>query len=96
MTKNDAYAPAPTAVAAGGTLLLRPDNGNELVIHNIVHSTDARLEKTDGTTVITVDKITGSTPWMGLQLHCTYDVYYQVTNISATTNNIAPDGVVSK
>lgn len=96
MAAGDRYTPAVSAVAQNAYFNIQPSAGVEVVIHNIVHSTDAVLEKYDGTTAITVDTQTGNGAWMGMFLHCTNSVYYRVKNTNASSNNICCDGVQTK
>lgn len=96
MAVGDRYAPAIVTVAQNNYANMQPPVGVEVVIYNIVHSTDAVLEKFDGTTAVTVDTQTGINPWMGVFLHCTNSVYYRVKNTNASSNNIGWDGVVTK
>ena len=96
MAVGDRYTPAIVTVAQNSYANLQPPVGTEVVVHNIAHSTDATLEKFDGTIAITTDAQTGTKPWMGMNLHCTNSVYYRVKNTNATDNNIGWDGVVTK
>lgn len=96
MVKGDAYAPAIITVSANGYANIRPPEGIEIVVHNIAHSGSAQLEKYDGTQAVTVDTVTGGVPWMGMFLHCTYDVYYRVKDLTGATSYVGYDGVVSK
>lgn len=96
MAVGDIYNQGITSVAAGGYFDIQPPPGVEVCIHNISHGTDCQLEYYDGTNFIVDDTHIGNGSWMGMWLHCTNTHRYRVKNISASSTNIACDGVQTK
>lgn len=96
MAAGDVYNLGVSGVAQNAYFNMQPAAGQECVIHNISHTTDAVLEFFDGTTAVTVDTQTGGSSWMGLFLHCTNAKYYRVKNANASSNNICCDGMMTK
>jgi len=96
MAAGDTYNQGITAVAQNAYFNIQPTSGEEAVIHNIPHSTDAELQYYDGSSAVTVDTQTGAGAWMGVFLHCTNEKYYRVKNTNASSNNICCDGVKTK
>jgi hypothetical protein len=93
---GDVYQAGVASVAQNAYLNLQPAAGAEIVVHNILHSTDAILEFYDGSTAVTVDTVIGAGAWMGCFLHCTNAKYYRVKNTNASANNICADGMYTK
>lgn len=91
-----AYTPSAASVATNGYYNMQPPEGFHYIVHNILISGAAVLEKYDSINAIAivVDTATTAKPWMALQLHCSNTVYYRVKNASASANNIAADGVI--
>lgn len=96
MAAGDVYNLGVSAVALNAYFNMQPPAGQECVIHNITHSTDAVLEFFDGTNSVVVDTQNGSGAWMGVFLHCTNTKYYRVKNSNASSNNICCDGMYTK
>jgi hypothetical protein len=96
MASGDVYQLGATATAQNAYLSFQPGAGTEIVIHNIIHSTDAILEWYDGSTAVTVDTALGAGAWIGMWFHCTNTKYYRVKNTNAASNNLAGDGMYTK
>jgi hypothetical protein len=96
MAAGDVYQVGVTAVAQNAYLNLQPSAGVEIVVHNIIHSSDATLEWYDGSTAITVDSQTGDGCWVSEFFHCTNSKYYRVKATAVAGSNIAADGMTTK
>ena len=92
---GDVYQLGVTGTAQNAYLALQPGAGNEIVVHNIVHSIDAQLEWYDGSTGVAVDAVTGAGAWQGF-FHCTNTKYYRVKNTNVASNNLCADGMYTK
>jgi hypothetical protein len=96
MAAGDTYQIGVTPTAQNAYLNLQPAAGTEIVVHNIVHSTDATLEWYDGSTGVALDSQLGNGGWAGGFFHCTNTKYYRVKNTNAASNNLCADGMYTK
>lgn len=96
MAAGDVFVLGVTPIAQNAYFNMQPAAGQEVVVHNINHSTDATLEFYDGTNFITIDSQSGAGSWMGMFLHCTNTKYYRVKNTNALNNDLSCDGMTTK
>lgn len=96
MAVGDVVTIIPTSKANNDVLDMRPSSGVEWVIHNYVYSGGMELYKTDGTNSIKVDSDTTNGGRIGVYLHCTNAVWYQLKNVSGSTAFLSYDGVQTK
>jgi hypothetical protein len=87
---------AISSVANNALLDIKPASGVEWVIHNVLYGGAMELYKTDGTNSIKVDSDTTLGGRLGLALHCTNLVWYQVKNVSGASTILSYDGVQTK
>lgn len=83
-------------VANNALLDIKPSSGAEWVIHNISYGASMELYKTDGTNSIKVDSDSSAGGRLGVTLHCTNGVWYQIKNVSGASTNLSYDGVQTK
>ena len=79
-----------------GRLDIRPPEGEEWIIHNIVHGASCELYKTDGTNRIKVDTSVGEGGWLNFNFHLTNSNWYSIKNISGDYAYFGYDGIQSK
>jgi hypothetical protein len=84
------------SVAAEAYLVIQPPVGEEWVIHNIYHESDAQLEFYDGTNAIVFDTHYGRGGWLGYFFHATNAHYFRVKNNAGTAQLMGYDGVQTK
>lgn len=87
---------AISSVANNAFLDIKPASGSEWVIHNILYGASMELYKTDGTNSIKVDSDTSAGGRIGVYLHCTNLVWYQIKNVSGGVVLLSYDGVQTK
>lgn len=103
MVAGDIFTTGVVNLAPGSVMNMMPDPvaegpTAEVIVHNISHQSDACLEYYDelAEDYVIVDTHIGQGAWMGMFLHCNYDRYYRVRNISSGANNVCCDGVQTK
>lgn len=96
MAQGDKVTVVPTNVANNGFLDIRPTSGQEWTIHNLEYSGAVELYKTDGTNSIKVDSDTTGGGRIGVYLHSTNGVYWQLKNVSGASAFLSYDGVQTK
>lgn len=84
---------AISSVANNAVLDIKPASGSEWVVHNILYGASMELYKTDGTNSIKVDSDTTAGGRIGIYLHCTNTVWYQIKNVSGANAILSYDGV---
>lgn len=87
---------AISSIANNAFLDIKPASGVEWVIHNVLYNGAMELYKTDGTNSIKVDSDTTAGGRIGVYLHCTNAVWYQIKNVSGATAILSYDGVQTK
>jgi hypothetical protein len=90
---------AISSVANNAFLDMRPtgaQSAEEWVIHNVLYNGAMELYKTDGTNSIKVDSDTTAGGRIGVYLHCTNAVWYQIKNVSGSAVILSYDGVQTK
>lgn len=87
---------AISSVANNAVLDIKPSSGVEWVIHNLLYGGAMELYKTDGTNSIKVDSDTSNGGRIGVYLHCTNTVWYQIKNVSGASAILSYDGVQTK
>lgn len=85
--------------SAGQVVSLRPPDGEEWTIHNILFQKPIQLSLTTG--VGSQEIIRNVYPsinsgLMDLSLECTHDLWWNITHMSTSYNNIGYDGVKTK
>lgn len=84
-------------IANNNTLDIKPSGeSEEWVIHNLLYGGAMELYKTDGTISIKVDSDTTAGGRIGVYLHCTNLVWYQLKNVSGALMALSYDGVQTK
>lgn len=83
------------SIAAGSYLDILPSGTVEIVIHNIVHESDATLNRYDGTNSIDLETQYGKGGWYGYFFHCGNVDRYRVKNSNSAAKLIAYDGIVT-
>jgi hypothetical protein len=86
---------AISSVANNAFLDIKPTTG-EWVVHNILYGASMELYKTDGTNSIKVDSDASAGGRIGVYLHCTNLVWYQLKNVSGSSAILSYDGVQTK
>jgi nicotinic acid phosphoribosyltransferase len=84
-----------SSVAAGDYLDIQPSGTVEAVIHNIYHASDIQLEFYDGTNSLIFDTDTGAGVYAKYAFHVTNGLRIRVKNISASSQLIGYDGIVT-
>jgi len=86
------------SVAAGNYLDIRPGAGVEWVIHNIYYATDVKVHryKSDASVDIAFANRSGGGVFSDYFFHCSNTWYLRVENNTASAQDIAFDGVVTK
>jgi len=84
------------SIASGSYLDIQPASGTEIVIHNIVHASDATLNRYDDTNSIDVETQYGSGGWFGYFLHANNTDRWRVKNSNSSAALIGYDGIVTK
>lgn len=85
-----------SSVANNAFLDIKPASGVEWSIHNVLYGASMELYKTDGTNSIKVDSDTTAGGRIGVYLHCTNSVWYQIKNVSGGAAILSYDGVQTK
>lgn len=90
------YTPSAAAVAVNGYYNMQPSAGIDFIVHNVITSGAATLERYDSVNdiAIIVAASTMAMAWMALQLHCSNTVYYRVKNTGGSSINVCADGVI--
>lgn len=83
-------------IANNAFLDVKPPLNEEWVIHNILYGGAMELYKTNGTITIKVDNDTTIGGRIGIYLHCTNSVWYQIKNISGALTGLSYDGKQTK
>ena len=95
-SKGDAYIKFEE-VAAGAKLTIRPDSGNELILHNITCEAKITVVRTNGVLELQMFEHTpGANLLAYYDFHLTNTSYIEITNGDAAAKNICADGIVSK
>lgn len=84
------------SIANNGVLDMKPMSGVEWTIHNYTYGASMEIYKTDGTNSIKVDSDTTAGGRIGVYLHCTNLVWYQLKNVSGAATVLSYDGVQTK
>ena len=94
MTRGDVVS-ANNATSGSGTFTIQPGVGIEWVIHNLACSGACNIILYDGSTSVTIDQPTGAKWISGLVIHLNHTTYLQMTDTSASTNDMHYDGIVT-
>jgi len=81
------------ATAGNATYTIQPGVGVEWIIHNLYWSGACNIITTNGTTSVTFASPGGGGSMQNIQIHLTNTQYLQITDTSASTNNMAYDGI---
>lgn len=84
------------SIANNAVLDIKPASGQEWTIHNYLYGASMELYKTDGTNSIKVDSDTTNGGRIGVYLHCTNAIWYQIKNVSGGNAVVSYDGVQTK
>jgi hypothetical protein len=87
---------AISSIANNAVLDIKPASGAEWVVHNVLYGASMELYKTDGINSIKVDSDTTAGGRIGVYLHCTNLVWYQLKNVSGANMALSYDGVQTK
>ena len=85
-----------TTLASGQVMEIKPPITEEWVIHNIVASDKAGLERSDGSTNFEFDDVTEEGGWTAQFFHVTSAQYLKVRNKLGTSMSVAYDGIKTK
>lgn len=78
----------------GTSLDIRPEAGDEWSIHNIMAEDGFELYKTNNTnSILSKRVITPKSALTGLHLYCTNSVWWRVSSLSKSSQNIGFDGI---
>jgi hypothetical protein len=96
MAVGDVYVKAPESVSDQAYLDLQPSSGVEIVIHNFGYAGAMELYLWDGADRLKMDEDATAGSRMGVFLHCTNTVYYQIKNVSGGSVLMGADGITTK
>lgn len=85
-----------TTLASGQVLEIKPPSTEEWVIHNILASDKAGLERSNGSVDFEFDDITEAGGWNAQFFHVTSAQYLKVRNKLGTSMCVAFDGIKTK
>jgi len=85
-----------TTLASGQVLEIKPPSTEEWVIHNILVSDKAGLERTDGSVSFEFDDVTEAGGWNAQFFHVTPAQYLKVRNKLGSSMHAAYDGIKTK